>query len=110
MNISHRRMPSRAEHQRFFRSRPYRSWDLVLKDGEPVGAIYLSKQNEIGVFIFKRYRGLGYGKKAVRLLMKKHGRERRLLANISPKNPRSIRFFKDMGFEHIQNTYELRRP
>ncbi len=109
VNISHRRMPSMAEHLRFFRSKPYKTWDLLLKAGFPVGSIYLSKQNEIGIFIFKKYRGLGYGKRAVQLLMKKHSKVERFLANVSPKNLGSAHFFKEFGFKHIQNTYELRK-
>ncbi len=109
VNISHRRMPSMPEHLCFFRSAPYKTWDLILKENIPVGSVYFSKQNEIGIFIFKKYRGLGYGKKAVQLLIKKHLREGRFLANVSPKNSHSIRFFKEFGFKHIQNTYELRK-
>ncbi len=109
VNISHRKMPSWNEHVRFVRSRPYQSWHLILA-GRPaaaVGATYLSKNSEIGVFLFKAHRGNGYGEAAVQALMKKHPRTPRFLANINPKNLRSIEFFKNMGFRHIQNTYEL---
>ena len=109
VNISHRRMPTMAEHKKFIASKPYKSWDLIISGGQVLGSVYLSKQNEIGLFIFKKLRGNGYGKKALRLLMARHSKEERFLANVNPANSRSVDFFKKMGFCHIQNTYELRR-
>ncbi len=107
INISHRRMPSWAEHTKFVRSKPYKFWRLILnKAGETVGAVYLSKMNEIGLFIFKKYRGKGYGKKALKAVLSS-ARGQRLLANVNPKNRGSIDFFKSAGFKHIQNTYEF---
>lgn len=109
INISHRRMPSWTEHVKFVRSKPYKSWDFVVFGSEIVGSIYLSKQNEIGVFLFKKHQGKGYGFRAVKLLKAKHPRVERFLANVNPRNRGSIRFFEGMDFRHIQNTYELRR-
>lgn len=107
MNISHRRMPTLSEHSRFVQSKPYKTWDFISSGEEILGAVYLSKQNEIGLFLFKKYRGQGIGKKTLQLLMNKHKNVARFLANINPKNTPSIIFFKDQGFTHIQNTYEL---
>lgn len=110
VNISHRQMPSWKDHVRFVRSRPYKAWYLVSSAAMPptiVGAAYLSKNSEIGIFLFKSHRRQGYGEAAVQALMKKHPGTPRFLANINPKNLRSIEFFKDLGFRHIQNTYEL---
>ena len=109
-NISHRRMPSWAEHLKFIRSKPYKSWHLVAdKDGNYVGGTYLSKADEIGIFLFKKYQKRGYGKEVIGALIKKHRSVKRFLANISPGNTESIAFFKKMDFRHIQNTYELRK-
>jgi len=106
-NISHRRMPSWREHVKFVGSKPYKYWRLILsKGGEIVGAVYLSKMNEIGLFIFKKYRGEGYGKAALKALVAGE-RNTRLLANVNPKNKKSVDFFKRAGFKHIQNTYEF---
>ena len=103
-NISHREMPSFEEHTRFVDSRPYREWYVIFNGNIVVGAIYLSKQNEIGIFISEIRQGEGYGKQAVRLLMNRHPGER-FLANINPLNARSINVFLDLGFELIQFTY-----
>ena len=109
VNISHRRMPTLQKHRKFIFSKPYKTWDLILRGREIVGAVYLTHQSEIGLFIFKKFRGNGFGKKALALLMKKYAGSKRFLANINPRNRRSIRFFEQLGFRHIQNTYELRK-
>lgn len=103
-NISHKAMPSWDEHVRFVESKPYQSWYFI-EDEVIVGACYLSKQDEIGVFVFKAYQGKNYGTWAIEALMLKHGK-RRYLANISPRNERSVEVFRNLGFKHIQNTYE----
>lgn len=108
VNISHRQMPTMAQHKKFIASRPYKSWDLIIAGSQAVGAVYLSKQNEIGLFIFKKFRSMGFGRKALGLLMKKHRKETRFLANVNPMNKKSMKFFEKLGFLHIQNTYELR--
>ena len=106
-NISHREMPTWDAHTHFIQSRPYKAWYVIQGDGSPVGSIYLSKINEIGVFILIKHQGQGFGKLAIQMLMEKHPGER-FLANINPNNSRSIKFFKSLGFKHIQNTYEKR--
>lgn len=104
--ISHKNMPNMDEHAAFVRSQPYFAWYLIEnEEGSYVGSIYLSKQREIGVFIFKRYARSGYGAQAVSALMSKW--PGRFLANINPNNAASIRFFENLGARHIQNTYEL---
>lgn len=107
VNISHRALPDWDTHLAFIASRPYEAWFLIVDDDNPVGAIYLSKTSEIGVFVLNAHRGKGYGKTAIEMLMEKHPRER-FLANINPANERSIDFFRSLGFVHIQNTYEKR--
>jgi len=108
-NISHRDMPSFEEHCAFVDSHPYREWFLIFDawgnvEMGPIGAIYLSKQNEIGIFIAKEYQGKGHGKTALCLLMNRHPGER-FLANINPHNSRSIDMFESLGFELKQLTY-----
>lgn len=106
INISHRAMPSWRAQLAFIKSRPYSAWYLVEHEKEFVGAIYLSKANEIGIFLFREHHGRGLGKQAVKAIMKRHPRKR-FLANINPRNTGSIAMFEGMGFRHIQNTYEL---
>jgi RimJ/RimL family protein N-acetyltransferase len=105
-SISHKGMPTFDQHVAFVKSLPYVCWYLVMNEAdEYVGSVYLSKQREIGVFIFKAHARKGYGMQAVRTLMSmwpgKH------LANISPSNHVSVKLFEKLGAKHIQNTYEI---
>lgn len=107
VNISHRGMPTWEQHVNFVSSRPYKNWWIIQTDeGECAGACYLSKQNEIGVFVLKAYSGRSIGLSAICEIMVLHPGER-LLANINPRNESSIALFERLGFRHCQSTYEL---
>ncbi len=103
-SISHKKMPTPAEHHAFVESRPYLHWYLI-DAGDFVGAVYLSKQREIGVGVLRRYRGNGYGRNAILALMEKHPGP--FLANVNPVNGDSIRLFAGLGFKLLQQTYAL---
>ena len=98
-------MPSFREHIDFVKSKPYEAWYFIEHEGETAGAVYLSKQDEIGVFVFKSHQGKNYGPWAIEAIMLKHGK-RRYLANVSPKNARSLELFRNLGFKPIQITHE----
>ena len=102
-SISHRHMPTYAAHCDFIARKPYREFVFIEDDGDYVGSIYLTEQNEIGIAIFKAHQGCGYGKEAVKWMMERHHGER-LLANINPKNERSIKMFEKLGFNLLQIT------
>ena len=53
VNISHRKMPTFEQHKKFVASKPYSKWYIILQGIKKVGTIYLSKQNEIGLFLKK---------------------------------------------------------
>ena len=104
-NISHKKMPSFEQHVKFVLSKPYSKWYVIMESEKNMGSIYLTKDNEIGIFIKKNMQDRGIGFKALKLLIKKNPRDR-YLANVSPKNKKSIQFFKNNGFNLIQHTYE----
>lgn len=104
-NISHKAIPAVDQHLAFVRSNPYREWYLI-DVGFIVGAIYISKQNEIGVGVFKKDRGHGFARRAIEMLLLKHPGER-LVANINPQNEASISLFSKLGSKLIQYTYEV---
>lgn len=108
-NISHVEMPTWEQHCAFIASRPYKEWHLIEAGGEVVGACYVSKQNEIGIFIFRQHQGNGYGSAAVRQILAAHPGER-MLANVAPLNERSRAMFERLGFRHVQNTFALETP
>ena len=105
-NISHKKMPTYAEHVKFVMSRPYSKWYIIIHKNKKVGTIYLTKQNEIGIFIKNKMQDKLIGQKTLEMLMGKNPRKR-YLANVSPKNKKSSHFFTRNGFKLIQYTYEL---
>ena len=109
-SVSHKKMPSYFEHIQFVDSKPYKAWYLVIEESEGyVGAVYLSRQNEIGVGIFKAHRGKGYGEAAVKELMRRCPlpEGERYLANVNPDNDVSRAMFEKLGAKVIQYTYEV---
>jgi RimJ/RimL family protein N-acetyltransferase len=79
---------------------------LIANDeGYIVGAVYLTKHNEIGVRVFKSERGKGYGRFALMAIMGRHPGER-LRANINPRNEKALRMFSTFGFRLSQVTVE----
>lgn len=107
-NISHRKMPTFSQHEKFVNSKPYSKWYIITDSGEKVGSIYLTKQNEIGIFVKKDVQSKGIGMKAIIEMMEKNPRSR-YLANVNPKNRKSIEFFKKNGFKLLQYTFELEK-
>ena len=105
-NISHKKMPSYNEHLKFVKSKPYTKWYIILKSKDRIGSIYLSKNDEIGIFLSKKYQGKNIGNDALGELIRKNPRER-YLANVNPKNKKSSTFFKNNNFKLIQYTYEM---
>lgn len=109
-SISHRVMPTFEQHRQFVTRRPYEAWYLLSDDeraGALVGSIYLTKQREVGVFIFKAWQQMGYAARAVAMLQERH--PGRLLANVAPGNEHSHHLFeRKLGGKLIQLTYELR--
>ena len=106
INISHKRMPSYSEHTRFVLSKPYSKWYIIYYKNRKVCNVYLSKMNEIGIFILKTIKVKGLGSLVLEQVLKKNPKTR-YLANVNPKNIKSAEFFKKNGFKLIQHTYEL---
>jgi RimJ/RimL family protein N-acetyltransferase len=107
INISHREIPPFFRHIAFIQSHPYAAWYLAQVDGESVGSVYITEDDEIGIFLVNGKQRQGLGTQMMSLLMQAHPRDR-YIANISPSNEASQRFFVGQGFRHIQNTYEMR--
>ena len=105
-NISHKKMPSYHEHVLFVSSKPYSKWYVILYGANKVGSIYITTQNEIGIFIKKSFQDKQIGSVVLKKLIQKNPKKR-YLANVSPKNKNSINFFKKNKFKLIQHTFEL---
>lgn len=90
INISHKSLPSLEQHKAFIKDEPYLEWFLIKaeieeKKHEYVGSIYITRNNEIGLFVFKRHQGKGYGSAALNTIKVRYPKMR-LLANIAPGN------------------------
>ena len=105
-NISHKKMPTYNQHVSFVSSKPYSKWYVILHGVNKAGSIYLTSQNEIGIFIKKSFQNKKIGNTALCELIQKNPKKR-YLANVNPKNKKSIQFFKNYGFKLIQHTFEL---
>lgn len=101
VNIDHKKMPTYQEHLEFIKAKPYAKWYLIMKNNNRSGTIYLTKKNEVGIFIKKQYIKMGIGTKALKLLIKKNPKPY-YLANVNPENIHSINFFKKNGFTPIR--------
>lgn len=106
INISHKKMPSYSEHTKFVLSKPYSKWYIIYYKNKKVGNVYLSKMNEIGIFILKTIKIKGLGSLVLEQILEKNPKTR-YLANVNPKNIKSAKFFEKNGFRLIQHTYEL---
>ena len=106
VNISHKKMPTYNQHVSFVSAKPYSKWYVILYGASKAGSIYLTSQNEIGIFIKKSFQNKQIGNIALHKLIQKNPKKR-YLANVNPQNKKSMRFFKNNGFKLIQYTFEL---
>lgn len=111
-SISHSGMPTFGQHVEFVSTKPYKGWYIITSDlgagHVPVGSIYLSYNNEIGIAIFKKYRRKHYATEAIKMLMKVHSTEKFFIANINPLNEKSITLFEGLGYKLIQQTFRYK--
>ena len=115
VNISHKKIPAMESHAEFVAHHPYRTWEAIMAGETPVGSVYLTKRNEIGIFILQEHQGKGYAKAAIKKLLGQHRplpgiasfRPGAFVANVNPANQASIRLFESLGAKHISNTYQL---
>jgi len=107
-NISHKEMPTFEYHSIFVKSKPYAQWFAIITDYDTmVGAAYISKNNEVGIQIFEKFKRRGFATDVLAQLIEiSKAMEINLYANINPKNEKSIKLFSKFGFNHIQNTYK----
>ena len=105
-NISHKKMPTYNQHVSFVSAKPYSKWYVILYGASKAGSIYLTSQNEIGIFIEKSFQSKQIGNIVLHKLIQKNPKKR-YLANVNPQNKKSMRFFKNNGFKLIQYTFEL---
>jgi len=107
-NISHKKMPTFKNHLKFVSSKPYKKWYIIKMSTNSIGSIYLSYQNEIGFFLKKEYDDAKIANFIIKLFMKKNPLDE-YFVNISPRNTKLIKFYKNLGFSLLQKTFKLEK-
>lgn len=114
--ISHTGNTSRADHNTYISSMPYRAWEIIeTEDGVPVGAVYLTNRNEVGIAILKDHQRKGYASQAVKAITERYAplsaipgaRPGYYVANVAPSNTPSQKLFDGLGAKLHQLTYRL---
>lgn len=54
-NISHNKMPSREDHEKFVFSKPYKNWFLVKSGKTFIGTFYIQENNSISINIEENF-------------------------------------------------------
>lgn len=70
---------------------------IIKLNNESIGFVHILKNNEIGYYLKPEFQGFGYGKWAVRQLIKRNPR-RRYFATINIKNIASKKLVEKLGF------------
>jgi hypothetical protein len=107
-NISHKKMPTFKEHQKFMLKKPYFSWYVIFNSNKKIGSAYLSHQNEIAIWFKKELENKTLYNNVLKLILEKNPRNR-YLVNINPNNKKLIKYYTKNNFKLIQYTYELIR-
>lgn len=105
------------EHTAWFHqmmSDPSKVQYILIMNGEPIGQIRLSineKDAEIGYSISKSFRGLGYGKEIIKLIIKQvkddYPHVAKLIAKVKPSNVASHYCFDQNNFEETYHQFEF---
>jgi RimJ/RimL family protein N-acetyltransferase len=104
INISHNALPTIRQHIAFCASDPYKAWYVIKLNGERIGSVYLTKRDEVGIHIIKEHRHKRIGAKALEFIEKRFPGTK-ILANINPRNEKSLHFFEKHGYKILQVTY-----
>lgn len=112
-NISLKVLPSWQDHVTFVADNVggYTHWYVITNMSSPLqmyGAVYVTSNKELGIYISKPFRKNGYANIVIAHLIEQIGGD--FYANINPNNKASINFFGQLGFELVQHTYKLVTP
>lgn len=102
-----------AQHKYYQEHFPRAAFDLILKDGEPIGRLYVDRREDeirlIDIALLPEHRGSGLGGAIMREILEE-GRESGLLVRIHVEhNNPAMRLYLRLGFEKIeeQGVYHL---
>jgi hypothetical protein len=105
-NISHKKMPTFREHEKFCKSSPYQFWEIIYDGVIKIGSAYISKLDEVAIHLLPKFQKKKSYIEILKLLIKKHPKSR-YLANVNSKNMKLMNLYKENGFKLIQYTFEF---
>ena len=91
------KMPTFTEHKQFMAKKPYKKWVLIMDQGKCLGSMNLTMKNEVGIFIFKKFKSKGFGNRALKMFLRSI-KVRPLYANINTLNRPSFNLFTKHRF------------
>jgi len=105
LSVTFLKMPNYKEFEKNYFSNDYKRYMIIDSNNKKMGFVVITKDNEIGYFLSKKYQGEGIGVEAVKQLMQLNPRER-YFATIHNKNNRSANLVKKLGFSPKATIYE----
>lgn len=101
------------KHQDFVHSHPYRHWALVLLDEVPIGSLYFTQNNEVGLSLVSEKEGL-YATILRHLVTQLDPlpaipsvRRGTFVVNVAPSQEAILLALRECGAVLIQHTYEV---
>ena len=101
-------MPTTTEHLQYLTFGPISHYYIYMEDFTYKGVIYLKDNNDICIFIAKKYLGQKCGEKCVEEFLKIMERDPKikdLIATVNIDNVPSNKLFERLGFKHVANIY-----
>ena len=110
--ISHTTTPSFKEHQSFVEDHPYRAWYILTKKDSPIGSVYLTNENSIGINIKDTY-DVHEVKMIFEFIQRNYSplpqiksiRRKDFHVNVSPDNHNLLDCLQKLDMKKIQSTY-----
>ena len=112
-SISHEKLPSFEEHEKFVKSHPYRQWWLVQENSKLIGSVYLTNDNAIGINLIEEDQRIYYGilEKIIHentpLPQIPSVRPKFFYVNVAPENLALKDALSKMGAKHTQCSYRI---
>lgn len=103
-----------TKHKKFVKNHPYRFWFLIKLKNQYIGTLYLSYENNMGIYVGKSY------EKVIKILVKKTTSKIKPIKgklsimqsyytfNISTKNKNYSKIFTSMNYKKIQETFLIK--
>lgn len=86
----------------------YKSWHIIILDGERVGALVLKKDGEWGYHVLMKYWNMGIGQRSLAWLIEQNP-NMKLIANIKAANFAAQHIAEKLGHKLVSYTY-VREP